>query len=116
MGVDESTGARIAAYRKRKGMPQAQLAGLAGRSESWLSQVERGAREVAARYALTARMLPPLLTGVDAYGTGSRAVALVRGYAYVAAAKLLTKVGDADLAWIAADRRDRRARRRVAAR
>jgi transcriptional regulator with XRE-family HTH domain len=44
--VDESIGARIAAYRKRKGMTQALLAGLVGRSESWLSQVERGARDV----------------------------------------------------------------------
>lgn len=179
MAVDETTGARIAAYRKCKGMTQAQLAGLIGRSESWLSQVERGTREVdrlsvvlrlaemldvsaealtgaaprarptatdpgllegvraaltgyghlaaespslppfaqlrttvvethrsyqAARYAQTARMLPPLLTAVDAYGSGSRPVALVRSSAYVAAAKLITKVGDADLAWIAADR------------
>lgn len=39
-------GDRIAAYRKRRGMSQITLAGLAGRSESWLSQVERGMRDV----------------------------------------------------------------------
>lgn len=44
--VDETVGARIAAYRKRKGITQPALAGLVGRSESWLSQVERGVRTV----------------------------------------------------------------------
>ena len=39
-------GDRIAAYRKRRGMSQITLAGLVGRSESWLSQVERGVRDV----------------------------------------------------------------------
>ena len=37
---------RIAAYRRRRGLSQAVLAGLVGRSESWLSQVERGVRSV----------------------------------------------------------------------
>ena len=44
-----STGAigeRVAAYRRRRGLSQAALAGLVGRSESWLSQVERGIRSV----------------------------------------------------------------------
>ncbi|MET7806603.1 helix-turn-helix domain-containing protein [Micromonospora chersina] len=36
-----SLGERIAAYRRRRGLSQAALAGLIGRSESWLSQVER---------------------------------------------------------------------------
>jgi transcriptional regulator with XRE-family HTH domain len=40
------TGERIAAYRRRRGLSQAALAGLVGRSESWLSQVERGIRSV----------------------------------------------------------------------
>ncbi len=177
--VDDSIGARIAAYRKRKGMTQALLAGLVGRSESWLSQVERGARDVdrlsvllrlaellnvtvemltgkaapardsatapalldgvraaltrydrlataptrlppfpqlralvvethrayqSARYAQTARMLPAVLAGVDAYQDASRPVQVARSSAYAVAAKLLTKVGDADLAWVAADR------------
>lgn len=39
-------GERIAAYRLRRGLSQAALAGLVGRSESWLSQVERGIRSV----------------------------------------------------------------------
>ncbi len=41
-----SLGERIAAYRRRRGLSQATLAGLVGRSESWLSQVERGVRSV----------------------------------------------------------------------
>ncbi|MBA2323049.1 MAG: helix-turn-helix transcriptional regulator [Pseudonocardiales bacterium] len=40
------TGERIAVYRRRRGLSQAALAGLVGRSESWLSQVERGVRSV----------------------------------------------------------------------
>ena len=39
-------GQRIARARRRRGLSQAALAGLAGRSESWLSQVERGLRRV----------------------------------------------------------------------
>jgi transcriptional regulator with XRE-family HTH domain len=42
----ESAGQRIARARRRRGMSQAVLAGLVGRSESWLSQVERGRRGV----------------------------------------------------------------------
>ncbi|WP_446220056.1 helix-turn-helix domain-containing protein [Micromonospora sp. IBHARD004] len=44
--VSGSIGERIAAYRRRRGLSQAALAGLIGRSESWLSQVERGVRSV----------------------------------------------------------------------
>jgi transcriptional regulator with XRE-family HTH domain len=46
--VAESSGRgqRIARARRRRGLSQATLAGLIGRSESWLSQVERGLREV----------------------------------------------------------------------
>lgn len=39
-------GERIAAYRRRRGLSQQVVAGLVGRSESWLSQVERGVRSV----------------------------------------------------------------------
>lgn len=39
-------GERVAAHRRRRGISQAALAGLVGRSESWLSQVERGIRSV----------------------------------------------------------------------
>lgn len=44
--VTGAIGERIAAYRRRRGLSQAVLAGLVGRSESWLSQVERGIRSV----------------------------------------------------------------------
>lgn len=44
--VTGTVGQRIAAYRRRRGISQAALAGLIGRSESWLSQVERGVRSV----------------------------------------------------------------------
>ena len=36
----------LARARRRRGLSQAMLAGLVGRSESWLSQVERGKRGV----------------------------------------------------------------------
>lgn len=39
-------GERIAYYRRRRGLSQVKLAGLLGRSESWVSQVERGVRPV----------------------------------------------------------------------
>jgi transcriptional regulator with XRE-family HTH domain len=42
----ETAGQRIARARRRRGLSQAVLAGLVGRSESWLSQVERGRRGV----------------------------------------------------------------------
>jgi transcriptional regulator with XRE-family HTH domain len=42
----EVAGQRIARARRRRGLSQAVLAGLIGRSESWLSQVERGKRGV----------------------------------------------------------------------
>src|SRR5918992_2568967 len=46
MASEATIGQRIAAYRRRRGLSQAALAGLVGRSESWLSQVERGVRSV----------------------------------------------------------------------
>jgi transcriptional regulator with XRE-family HTH domain len=42
----EETGQQIARARRRRGLSQAVLAGLVGRSESWLSQVERGKRGI----------------------------------------------------------------------
>jgi len=39
-------GERIAIYRRRRGLTQLVVAGLIGRSESWLSQVERGIRPI----------------------------------------------------------------------
>ena len=46
--MDDPTplGERIAYYRRRRGLSQVKLAGLLGRSESWLSQVERGVRSI----------------------------------------------------------------------
>ncbi len=46
-------GQRIARARRRRGLSQAALAGLVGRSESWLSQVERGKRTVDSHVVLT---------------------------------------------------------------
>src|SRR5436190_11257200 len=37
-------GERIALIRRRRGLSQVKLAGLLGRSESWISQIERGAK------------------------------------------------------------------------
>jgi len=179
-------GERIAAYRRRRGLSQAALAGLLGRSESWLSQVERGVKSVdrlsvlldmarvlhvdvealigrpwrfapnggevlesldgvrrffsrydhllgvdppepvplndlrecvasahsmyqAARYDGVIAGLPDLLAAVEGLhrttGPADRRDMLL-GYtsAYVVAAKLLTKLGAADLAMLAADR------------
>src|SRR3954466_8661879 len=46
MNGADGIGRRIATYRRRRGLSQAALAGLIGRSESWLSQVERGVRSI----------------------------------------------------------------------
>lgn len=46
MATNGPVGERIAIYRRRRGLSQAVLAGLIGRSVSWLSQVERGIRAV----------------------------------------------------------------------
>src|SRR5690606_23982042 len=45
-GEELSIGERVAFYRRRRGMSQALLAGLMGRSEDWVSKVERGERQV----------------------------------------------------------------------
>ncbi len=42
----QAVGERIAYHRKRLGLSQVEFAGLVGRSESWVSQVERGVRPV----------------------------------------------------------------------
>jgi transcriptional regulator with XRE-family HTH domain len=41
-----AVGGRIRTHRKRIGLSQVEFAGLIGRSESWVSQVERGVRSV----------------------------------------------------------------------
>src|ERR1700742_1817837 len=57
-------GARIARARRRRGLSQAVLAGLIGRSESGLSQVERGKRRVDSHLVLT-RMAAVLRVEVE---------------------------------------------------
>lgn len=44
MESDPSIGERIAFYRRRRGLSQEVCAGLVGRTENWLSQIERGVR------------------------------------------------------------------------
>jgi transcriptional regulator with XRE-family HTH domain len=44
MELDPPIGERIAFYRRRRGLSQAVCAGLVGRTENWLSQIERGVR------------------------------------------------------------------------
>jgi transcriptional regulator with XRE-family HTH domain len=46
VALEGPIGERIRIYRGRRGLSQRELAGLIGRSESWLSQVERGVRSV----------------------------------------------------------------------
>ena len=46
VGDQFSVGERIAFYRRRRGLTQAVLAGLVGRSEDWLSKIERGDRPI----------------------------------------------------------------------
>ncbi len=75
----EAAGQRIARARRRRGLSQSVLAGLVGRSESWLSQVERGKRgvdshSVLARLAAVLRVDIEELTGsADHDETGRRA-------------------------------------------
>jgi transcriptional regulator with XRE-family HTH domain len=63
-GDQDAPGARIARARRRRGLSQAVLAGLVGRSESWLSQVERGKRAVDS-YAVLTRMAEVLRVEVE---------------------------------------------------
>jgi transcriptional regulator with XRE-family HTH domain len=62
--VSGSVGERIAAYRRRRGLSQATLAALVGRSESWLSQVERGVRS-ADRFSVLVDMAKVLRVDVE---------------------------------------------------
>ena len=60
----QSVGQRIARARRRRGLSQAVLAGLVGRSESWLSQVERGKRGVDS-HSVLARLAEVLRVDID---------------------------------------------------
>lgn len=185
MVTEGPIGERIRIYRRRRGLSQRELAELVGRSESWLSQVERGIRSVdrlsvlidiarvlktdvetlaghrfslapngqpeldgveeiraalsaypglglsqvaagdldeiarlttevhrryqAADYGAAASILPSLIATSDARvaessGAERFRALTVQNQVYVAAAKLVTKIGDGQLAWIAADR------------
>lgn len=53
-GDDLSVGERIAFYRRRRGLSQRELAGLVGRSEEWVSSIERGRRQARRLDVLTA--------------------------------------------------------------
>jgi transcriptional regulator with XRE-family HTH domain len=44
MDENRRIGERVAVYRNKRGLSQAVLAGMVGRSVSWLSQLERGER------------------------------------------------------------------------
>ena len=57
-------GQRIARARRRRGLSQAVLAGLVGRSESWLSQVERGKRGVDS-YSVLMRLAEVLRVDIE---------------------------------------------------
>ena len=77
----EAAGQRIARARRRRGLSQAVLAGLVGRSESWLSQVERGKRGIDSHSVLVrlAEVLRVDIEELTGSGTGMRpAAALTR--------------------------------------
>jgi transcriptional regulator with XRE-family HTH domain len=68
----EAAGQRIARARRRRGLSQAVLAGLVGRSESWLSQVERGKRGIDS-YSVLARLAEVLRVDIEELtGSGDR--------------------------------------------
>jgi transcriptional regulator with XRE-family HTH domain len=78
-GDAETPGARIARARRRRGLSQAVVAGLVGRSESWLSQVERGTRTIDSHAVLT-RLAAVLRVEVEEL-TGDRSGGLEHMYA-----------------------------------
>lgn len=75
-------GQRIARARRRRGLSQATVAGLVGRSESWLSQVERGKRSIDS-YGVLTRLAGVLRADIDDL-TGSVHGGVPRGYALAA--------------------------------
>lgn len=188
MDARAEIGQRIARQRRRRGLSQVVVAGLVGRSESWLSQVERGRRSIdshsvlvrlaevldldlqqltsddmgedmakyegaagiweamlryetlpgmintdaddggrprlswlghelrranksyqATRYDEAGRLLPGLITAAERAcqtrnGDERRAAYTLCSLVYQSAATILNRVGEADLAWTAADR------------
>lgn len=61
MNARKEIGQKIARARRRRGLSQSVLAGLIGRSESWLSQVERGQRSVDSHSVINALSQIPTL-------------------------------------------------------
>ncbi|WP_157987786.1 helix-turn-helix domain-containing protein [Jiangella endophytica] len=57
-----------------------------------------------AAYDAVAQMLPDMITAVDAHASESVRAQELRAQTYIVAAKLLRKAGEAQLAWISADR------------
>lgn len=82
----ETAGQQIARARRRRGISQAVLAGLVGRSESWLSQVERGKRGIDTHSVLV-RLAEVLGVNVEEI-TGAGNDPDDRRHAYPAAAEI----------------------------
>jgi transcriptional regulator with XRE-family HTH domain len=64
VAIEGPIGDRVRIYRGRRGLSQKELAGLIGRSESWLSQVERGVRSVD-RFSVLVDIAQVLKTNVE---------------------------------------------------
>ncbi|MGH3342698.1 MAG: helix-turn-helix domain-containing protein [Carbonactinosporaceae bacterium] len=102
-GLEEIRSA-LSAY---PGLGMAEAPGDLGEIEELTAAVHRRYQE--ADYETTARMAPRLVIAGDAIvedcsGRELRRALVVQSQVYVVVAKLLTKVGDGHLAWIAADR------------
>src|SRR5699024_8234189 len=82
--VDPSArGQMIKRARRRRGYSQSVLAELIGRSESWLSQVERGkhtadSHEVLTRFALVLQIDVSQITGIEPEATSDKDHAITR--------------------------------------
>jgi transcriptional regulator with XRE-family HTH domain len=96
--VTEPIGRRIAVHRRRRGLSQAAVAGLVGRSESWLSQVERGLRTVDSYTALRdlARVLRVDIGTLAASGEGGDPEKSVRAADVVAVERALLVGGSTE--------------------
>jgi transcriptional regulator with XRE-family HTH domain len=81
--VAASIGERVRVYRLRRGLTQARLAHLVGRSERWLVEVERGAVDPRLSDAIALARL--LKVGVDELARDIAPPAVRRGRATAAA-------------------------------
>lgn len=73
MDARTEIGQRVARQRRRRGLSQVVVAGLVGRSESWLSQVERGRRSIDSHAVLVrlAEVLDVDISQLTSEDTGS---------------------------------------------